>query len=129
MHDVRDWCLRLFSCRYTATMNLLACMTSLFVLLATAYANTEKIIIIAPPATNVPTSHPTFADLPLQSLPPSNSSLRLSLSVVFPSEEQPHGLESWYLLRNLRPDQRYELRICWAAIVRLPYRTLTQPTV
>ncbi|KAG9822819.1 hypothetical protein KCU63_g17092, partial [Aureobasidium melanogenum] len=35
------------------------------------------------------------------------------------TETQSRGLSSWYTLDNLRPGQRYEVRICWAA---------TQPT-
>jgi hypothetical protein len=38
--------------------------------------------------------------------------------VVFPSEGTPQGSDHWFLLRDLNPQQRYELRVCWAAVVR-----------
>ncbi|KAK3085183.1 hypothetical protein LTR53_020105, partial [Teratosphaeriaceae sp. CCFEE 6253] len=91
-------------------MNFLACLTSLFVLLATAYANTEKIIFLAPSSTNLASSGPSFAQLHLQFLTPRTPSLRLSLPAVFPTKEQPHGQDSWYLLRDLSAEQRHEVR-------------------
>ncbi|KAK3071929.1 hypothetical protein LTR53_007775 [Teratosphaeriaceae sp. CCFEE 6253] len=100
-------------------MNFLACLTSLFVLLATVYANTEKIIFRAPSSTNLASSGPSFAQLHLQFLTPKTPSHRLSLPVAFPTKEQSHGLDSWYLLRDLSAEQRHEVRVCWAA---------TQPT-
>jgi hypothetical protein len=99
--------------------SFLACFTSLFALwVATAYANTEKAIFLAPPAINIPEIQPGFRDLNLHALSPQHPSQRLALPVAFPSTEQPRGLESWYLLQGLNEGQRYELRICWAAIVR-----------
>ncbi|KAK0919839.1 hypothetical protein LTR91_010671 [Friedmanniomyces endolithicus] len=101
-------------------MNLQACMTVLFVLLlAQAYANTEKVIFVSPPAVSITSSGPSFEQLHLPHITPKNSSLRLSLPAAFPSEKQSRGLDTWYMLRSLNPSQRYEVRVCWAA---------TQPT-
>ncbi|TKA74872.1 hypothetical protein B0A55_05040 [Friedmanniomyces simplex] len=98
-------------------MNLPACMTLLFVLLlAPAQANTEKVIFLSPPAVIISPSGPSFEQLHLQSITPEKSSLRLSLPPAFPSEEHQRGLDAWYMLRNLNPNQRYEVRVCWAAI-------------
>lgn len=96
-------------------MSLLrACITSLFVLFVTAvYANTEKAIFIALSASDLPDS---FASLRLEELTPTHPSLRKSLPVAFPTDQQPHGTESWYLLADLREGQRHEVRICWTAI-------------
>ncbi|KAK1807931.1 hypothetical protein LTR12_017715 [Friedmanniomyces endolithicus] len=97
-----------------------ACMTVLFVLLlAQAHANTEKVIFVSPPAVSIKTSGPSFEQLHLPHITPEKSSLRLSLQAAFPSERQPRGLDTWYMLRSLNPTQRYEVRVCWAA---------TQPT-
>lgn len=95
-------------------MRQLACITSLFVLFVIGvYANTEKVIFLAPAAINLPE---TLKNLQLDVLTLSAFSLRKSLPVSFPTEEQPQGEESWYLLRTLKDGQRYEVRICWAAI-------------
>jgi len=97
-----------------------ACVSSSFALLVTAaFANTEKAIFIAPPSTIMTDAQPGLADLNLHSLSPHDPSLSLPLSVAFPTEHQPRGLDSWYLLQRLKEGQRYELRICWAAIVGL----------
>ncbi|KAB5586007.1 hypothetical protein GE09DRAFT_48247 [Coniochaeta sp. 2T2.1] len=90
----------------------------------TTLANTEKTIFLGPPTINVPSQHPTISDLHLDVLTPHNNnnnffSLRTKLAAAFPTEKEPHGVESWFLLDNLTPGQRYEVRVCWAA---------TQPT-
>ena len=85
-------------------------------LLVTACANTEKAIFLAPPPTTVPDAGPNFDSLNLYSLTPAEPSLRLALPVEFPTVEQPRGLDSWYLLDGLIEAQRYELRVCWAAV-------------
>ncbi|KAK0842649.1 hypothetical protein LTR03_009129 [Friedmanniomyces endolithicus] len=101
-------------------MNPKVCMTVLFgLLLAQAHANTEKVIFISPPAVSITSSGPSFEQLHLPHITPEKSSLRLSLPAAFPSEKQPRGLDTWYMLRSLIPSQRYEVRVCWAA---------TQPT-
>jgi hypothetical protein len=106
-------------------MKLIGSLASLFVLLvASALANTEKAIFIAPNAITFTDSNPTLDALQLHTLTHSDSALRTSLNVAFPSEETPQGSDHWFLLQDLNPQQRYELRVCWAAIVRiLSFRT------
>ncbi|KAM7209477.1 hypothetical protein V8F20_000215 [Naviculisporaceae sp. PSN 640] len=84
-------------------------------------ANTEKTIFLGPETVRVPSQHPTLSDLHLEVLTPqdNNWSLRTSLPRQFPNTTHPDGLASWFLLDDLTPDQRYEVRVCWAA---------TQPT-
>jgi hypothetical protein len=90
----------------------------LFVLLiASALANTEKAIFTAPDATSFTDSNPSLDVLQLQSFTHIDNTLRTSLNVVFPGEETPQGSDHWFLLRDLNPQQRYELRVCWAATV------------
>ena len=102
----------------TPTMSmrhLLAAITLLFALLITAaHANTEKTIFLAPKLAEFP-----ILNLSLDALTPSAPQLRKSLPVAFPTPDQPTGIESWYLLRDLSLGQRHEVRVCWAA---------TQPT-
>lgn len=99
------------------TMKLPGSLASLFALLvASALANTEKAIFTAPDAVSFTDSNPTLDVLQLQSISHSDNSLRTSLSVIFPSEETPQGSDHWFLLRDLNPRQRYELRVCWAAV-------------
>ncbi|KAK5739859.1 hypothetical protein LTR17_004955 [Elasticomyces elasticus] len=97
-------------------MNFPACFALLFALLATTYANTEKVIFTAPPAINIESSGPSFEQLQLQVITPKDSSRRLSLPVAFPSGQQTKGVDAWYLLRDLSPAQRFEVRVCWAAV-------------
>ena len=95
---------------------MLAGLISLLVLLVTvAHANTEKVIFLAPPATVFPDSGPSLDNLNLHSITFQQSSLRTFLPVAFPNEET-NGLSSWYLLPHLNAGQRYEVRICWAAV-------------
>ncbi|THW05652.1 hypothetical protein D6D26_02028, partial [Aureobasidium pullulans] len=88
-------------------------------LAAPAIANVEKTIFTAPESITFGDARPNLLDLHLVSLSPKKLAIRTALPVVFPTEEYPRGLSSWYLLGGLRPGQRYEVRICWAA---------TQPT-
>jgi hypothetical protein len=83
-------------------------------------ANTEKTIFRAPATVTVPDAHPGLDDLCLDTLSPTASTLQTKLTVSFPSEEQPRGTESWFLLNGLVPRRRYEIRVCWVATVRLP---------
>ncbi len=85
--------------------------------LAIVQANVEKVIVLGPPALTLPPERPNFDDLRLHSLSPTSSAIRTHLPASFPSDELLHGLESWYLLRNLTEGQRYEVRVCWAATV------------
>ena len=82
-----------------------------------AHANTEKTIFLAPPPIDLPSYSTRLANLPLANLTPDNSSLRTRLSVSFPTPHQPRGNTSVYLLGDLTPGQRYEVRVCWAATV------------
>ena len=86
-----------------------------FPLTPTTLANTEKTVFLAPETVNVPYLSPSFNDLRLYSLTPSDNVLRLQLPRAFPSSTHPQGLQSWSVLGNLAPGQRYELRTCWAA--------------
>jgi hypothetical protein len=79
-------------------------------------ANTEKTIFIAPLPELIPQP---LQDLHLAVLTPTAPSLRAALPVAFPAvtgSKHPQGVESWYLLSNLNQGQRYEVRVCWAAI-------------
>ncbi|KJX94710.1 hypothetical protein TI39_contig4163g00006 [Zymoseptoria brevis] len=93
-----------------------ACWTTAL-LLTGALGNTEKTIFVAPAAITLPDAGPRLADLNLDTLSSSSSSsLQRALSVAFPTEDAPQGRESWYLLRDLNEGQRYEVRVCWAAV-------------
>ncbi|OJD31903.1 uncharacterized protein BKCO1_4300029 [Diplodia corticola] len=98
---------------------LLALLTALVALLPAALANVEKTVFVAPSAVAVPNVRPGLQDLRLASLSPFAHVLRAHLPVAFPSDDSPRGFDSWYLLTELAPGQRYEVRVCWAA---------TQPT-
>jgi len=89
-----------------------------FVQLLLVAANVEKTIFVAPPATTIP-QDAAIDNLLLEPLHPNRLSVRTFLNASFPTGENPHGLESWFLLEALSPRQRHELRICWLA---------TQPT-
>jgi hypothetical protein len=101
-------------------MKLPGSLTSLLALLvASALANTEKVIFTAPNAISFTNSDPTLDVLQLRSITHSNNALRTSLNVAFPGAETPQGTDHWFLLRDLNSQQRYELRVCWAAVVRI----------
>ncbi|CAK1361499.1 uncharacterized protein RHO25_004921 [Cercospora beticola] len=98
-------------------MRLFTCVTSLFALqLTTTWANTEKTIFLAPDIITLPDAGPSLAALGLDTISSDNTTLRRALPVVFPSQELPRGQESWYLLHNLQPGRRYEVRVCWPAV-------------
>ncbi|KAK5072538.1 hypothetical protein LTR64_004987 [Lithohypha guttulata] len=84
-----------------------------------ALANVEKTIFTAPEHVPIPRDA-AIDNLLLYSLNPARLKIRKYLNASFPSDDKPHGEESWALLEGLRPGQRYELRVCWLA---------TQPTV
>ncbi|RDW70774.1 uncharacterized protein DSM5745_08285 [Aspergillus mulundensis] len=87
-----------------------------FLLSLLVSANVEKTIFIAPSAVS---PDPALGDLGLERLTPANGMLRTRLNASFLTEVGIRGTDSWYLLENLNPGQRYEVRICWLA---------TQPT-
>lgn len=84
-----------------------------------AIANVEKAIFTAPNNTNFGDARPNLIDLRLDILSPERLSVRTLLPVIFPTEKHTRGLSSWYILDSLRPGQRYEVRICWAATVSI----------
>jgi hypothetical protein len=102
-------------------MKLSQTLTSLFALsaalVASVLANTEKTIFIAPDALSFTDSNPSLDVLQLQSLTHISSTLTASLDVLFPTKDAPQGSDHWFLLRDLNPGQRYELRVCWPAVV------------
>ncbi|KAM0209871.1 hypothetical protein ACHAPA_009346 [Fusarium lateritium] len=83
-----------------------------------ATANAEKTIFTAPASIPIPQQKPSLADLRLPALTPDASQIRTNISRVFPSEPKHYasGAATWVLLDNLNPGQRYEFRVCWAAI-------------
>lgn len=80
-------------------------------------ANTEKAIFLGRSKLQVPIEHPTLEDLHLDILSPLHWSLRTHIQAAFPTNAQKDGESTWLLLHGLREGQRYEVRICWAAIV------------
>lgn len=92
---------------------------SLAFLIGCVLANVEKVIFRGPSYLPMPQEHPNLQDLHLDTISPTRSMLRTQLPAAFPDEELPKGKESWFLLESLKERQRYEVRVCWAAIVRL----------
>ncbi|GAB7340801.1 hypothetical protein MBLNU457_7169t2 [Dothideomycetes sp. NU457] len=82
-------------------------------------ANTEKVIFSAPELTSLSESGPSLGALNLRTLSPSGTQLRTTIPVTFGDTVNSQGNQSWYILSNLTPNKRYEVRVCWAA---------TQPT-
>lgn len=79
-------------------------------------ANTEKVIFVAPDPGALPDS---LQALQIDTIIPTQPVSRKSLPVAFPNDtrsEDVQGRVSWYLVTQLNPGQRYEIRICWAAI-------------
>jgi hypothetical protein len=91
----------------------------LFLQARVVLCNTEKTIFLGPSPVQVPVEHPTLADLQLEALSPQQWSLRTHIQTEFPTNSSNYGQASWYLLQGLQESQRYEVRICWAATVRL----------
>jgi GPI-Mannosyltransferase II co-activator len=83
------------------------------------FCNTEKVIFLGPRQLQVPVEHPTLEDLQLEALSPQHWSLRTHLRAEFPATSSKYGQASWFLLNGLQEGRRYEVRICWAATVRL----------
>ncbi|KAK4069865.1 uncharacterized protein Triagg1_6660 [Trichoderma aggressivum f. europaeum] len=93
-------------------------------LISPSHANTEKSIFTAPPPSSLSLSG---LDAAIPVLGPSTSwSVRTNLSRVFPQEQQGHP--SWLLLDNLTPGQRYELRVCWSALVSVLIHVVNETT-
>lgn len=83
----------------------------------TILANVEKTIFIAPEAIHIPLQHPNLDDLHLDVLTLSQPSLRTHIPASFPKSPDTRGTTSWFLLDELRQEQRHEVRVCWAATV------------
>lgn len=81
-------------------------------------ANVEKVVFTGPAPANIPLAKPSLSDLNLDSLTPESSVIRTNLSRAFPLGTDPRGSSTWLLLDRLANGQRYEVRVCWAAIVR-----------
>lgn len=98
-------------------MLLLVCLVAIASLSTLVRANTEKVIFTAPDNVVFGDVRPNLSDLRLDTFTPTKLALRTALPVAFPTEQESRGLQSWYLLENLTPGQRYEVRICWPATV------------
>ena len=80
-------------------------------------ANTEKIIFV-PHSDNLSQQASTaLNDLQILRLDKDHKSVRDKIPVEFATEKRPFGKQSWYLLEGLEEGRRYEIRVCWAAIV------------
>lgn len=118
--------------KLVALLIRLTCLT-LSTLALVALANVEKTIFVAPPP---PAHPPALDDLGLDTLGPENPLLRTGLNASFPvqftvhgagagagagagEDEKSSGEESWFLLEDLSPGVRYEVRVCWLATVFL----------
>lgn len=99
------------------TFSLFSLIQALFI--ASVSANAEKLIFTAPDRVSIPLFKPTLSDLKLDVLSPDAWSIRRNLSRTFPDETQSAGTgkTTWLLLDGLNPGQRYELRVCWSALV------------
>jgi hypothetical protein len=100
------------------------CLGLLWSVLSTV-ANVEKTVFLTPSA--VPsTSHIDLGVLDLDVLSPSKRVIRRRLPAIFANSTYPLGTITWLLLEDLAGQQRYEVRVCWAATVCLkPFRNLT----
>lgn len=87
-------------------------------LLLGVQANVEKIIFVAPKPLTLP-QDASIDNLLLTPLTPDHLVYRTHINASFPTDEKPHGEDTWVLLEGLTPGQRYEFRVCWLA---------TQPT-
>jgi len=96
---------------------LLPLLCLLMVQVCTVVANTEKVIFLGPSTLQIPVEPPTLEDLQLAALSSELWSLRTHLKAEFPTDISKNGQSTWILLHSLQEDQRYEVRICWAATV------------
>jgi hypothetical protein len=81
-----------------------------------ALANVEKTIFIAASAEKLP-QDASIDNLFLTRLSERHTSVRTYLNASFPSTDALKGTQTWLLLEGLVPNRRYEVRICWLAIV------------
>ena len=97
-------------------------------------ANADKIIFTGPEPNTIPLAKPSLSDLNLDVLGRGSAwDIRTNLTRTFPVYREfetedgetdfakvgKDGYSSWFLLDNLVQGRRYELRVCWAAIVSL----------
>ena len=100
-------------------MRIIAALLCIVSQAGTVNANVEKTIFLGPSAVTLPDVRPSLEDLHLYSLSNFEPILPTRVSVQFPTDTKPHGLEYWYLLGSLEEGRRYEVRICWPATVSL----------
>ena len=82
------------------------------------WANVEKIIFLTP-SVNPETAYLDLTTLNLDVLSPNKKTIRRHLPATFANSTNQVGTTTWLLLENLVGQQRYEVRICWAATVSL----------
>lgn len=87
--------------------------------IASALANTEKTIFLGPKTVNIPPTHPNLEDLRLDVLTPEKWAIRTHVEARFPNDTAKFGKATWLVLDELTEGQRYELKVCWAATVRI----------
>lgn len=97
-------------------MQLTSCWIAFLWHAVIGLCNTEKVIFIAPPEIQIPTAHPTLEDLHLHALTPQLTTHRTHLEAAFPNATAQKGVATWLVLDKLQAGQRYEVRVCWAAI-------------
>lgn len=100
---------------YQFTLAILGILLPLFA--GVTHANVEKTIFLAPPTTILPSEELDLDDLGLERLSLEHPVVRTRLNASFPTTDAPEGTDSWFFLENLRPGQRYEVRVCWLATV------------
>ena len=98
-------------------MRFLAALSSSALWVLPVIANVEKTIFCAPEAVDVSVDHSSLHQLALDVLTPFDTTLQTDLDASFPTLAEPFGNDTWLLLEDLSQDQRYEVRICWAATV------------
>ncbi len=88
-------------------------LSSLCILVST---NSEKIVFVAPEAQAMP-SDASIDNLLLKTVSKQTPAIRTFFNASFPTEEAPKGTETWMLIEDLIPGQRYEVRVNWIATV------------
>lgn len=78
-------------------------------------ANTEKVIFVA--SSTPPPGKDAIQGFGYAIGPDSRVEQHLEISLN--TEAGPHSAVRWYELRNLTAQNRYEVKICWPASVRL----------
>ncbi|RBR04453.1 hypothetical protein FVER53590_00556 [Fusarium verticillioides] len=98
--------------------HMMYALGGLLCLLNMAIANVEKTIFTAPASLPIPQQKPSLSDLRLPTLTPGGPNIRTHVSRRFPSRPKDYasGVATWVLLDKLNQGQRYEFRVCWAAI-------------